>query len=89
MGYRYVIWTSLVLILFDIVAIGIGIAAGSFEAQVFGFWLALPAIGLFQVAAILKQQQERITRLEQARDRLAEQPASQTEPGPREPGPAP
>jgi hypothetical protein len=80
MNYRVVNGTALVMILSAIGAVGLAVASASWNVAIMvGLALVLPAIGLYQVAAILKQQQERITRLEQARDRRAEQPATQTD----------
>jgi hypothetical protein len=66
MKYSHVNWTALCMILLAVVAFVQSFAAGS---PAIGGWVGLAlvftATGLWQVAAILRQQQERITRLEQ------------------------
>jgi hypothetical protein len=77
MDYRVVNGTAVGMIGSSIVSLGL--ISQSWTVSIgLALALVLPAIGLFQVAAILKQQQARISQLEQGRGFPGDQSGPQT-----------
>jgi hypothetical protein len=64
--YRVVNGTATIIVVTAICLVSINAASGGVGVML-GLALTLPAVGLFEVATILKQQGQRITRLEQMR----------------------
>jgi hypothetical protein len=91
MNYRIVNETATIMHVSGIVAIATGFTTVDWTVAIMlCLALILPAIGLRQIAAILKQQQEQITQLEQVCGPLAEQSAFQADgrTAPKDAGPA-